>query len=132
MSKHGQEYNENLTQKEMFEMGRKYEREQMARHSEVEGLVEEFRAKFYAIQAVWSEEKKAYEYPISEMMDWLRTAFTTHSAKERASGIQIAQKLHMEVSTLELSPEETLGYVKALADVIEHTLATPQTDVTKN
>ena len=115
------DHKDRMEASEIFETPEASGFSKVTQHSEVEGLVEEFRAKFYKIEAVWIEEKKAYEYPISEMMDWLRTALTTHGAKEREAGYK--QGFHIAETILHMDYDDAMQYLNE-----NH----PQTDATKN
>ena len=126
MSKHGQEYNENLTQKEMFEMGRKYEREQMAKHNEVEGLVLELgRGTKVTLYTGLTLEKRHLE-----MID---QAFTTHSAKEYERGRDAVVAIvdsRVDLGETVLKCDDWKEGRRALKAEVHQAL--PQTDVTKN
>jgi len=107
-------------------------------HSEVEGLVEAFAARFTYREGHDLHNVAIYPYPLPTVQDWLRTAITTHSAKVREAW------LREEIVKLEgmrhIRPLDDYdgGYTHAIDDVLLryqselYQLTSPQTDVTKN
>lgn len=114
-------------------------------HSEVEEWVAAFRKEFQADRGYGTDPQfVGAAFDINDYTDWLRTALTTHGAKERE---EMLIRVLQEIDDAETEhnparhgtePHDIFGLVKSYVGGIvfeiygRYDALTPQTDVTKN